>query len=163
MTWGVVAPELVNFIRANPRTVKAKHKGTTMRTLGIPIMLLGAVALGFGQNVRPQLIVVSTTNTSVTLQLQAGSDPLPYGFEVSYQSNRGEFKHTLEISADQCSQFALQPGQISPPFTVDGISDGDCLTYNQRRALACATPYRFFAKAGQIVSTGVTTLTSPCD
>ena len=126
-------------------------------------MLLGSVALGFGQNIRPQLIVVSTTSTSVTLQLQAGSDPLPYGFEVSYQSNRGEFKHTLEISVDECSQFALQPGQISPPFTVDGISDGDCLTYNQRRALPCATPYRFFAKAGQIVSTGVTTLTSPCD
>lgn len=127
------------------------------------VALLGSAVLGMAQT-RPQLIVVGTTSTSVTLQLQAGSDALPDGFEVSFQSNRGEFKHILRIFGDDdCSQYSLQPGQISPPFTIDGVTNSECLLYSQTREITCATPYRFFAKAGDIVSTGVTVQTQLCN
>lgn len=133
-----------------------------MRKLAIAAaMLLGTVALGMGQNVKPSLSVIAIYPHAITLELNAGSYAAPDGFQVRWEW-QGSGDRVVQFFG-ACPQYALQPYQ-TVQVTIDGVSSDECSTTYNPLPLNCNFPYRFQARTFPYAaeSTKVTTLTAPC-
>lgn len=110
----------------------------------IKITILAAIMLAsaaFGQS-PATLSVVSVTQNDVTLQLTAGSQQIVGGFDIIYKFPGG-LEHLVTFSdTGDCSLYDLHPGD-SVQFTIDGLTNSECVFYSDPHPLTCGRQVRF--------------------
>jgi hypothetical protein len=104
----------------------------------IAAMLMGSITLALGQVVPPALEVEEEAETSVTLKLTAGSEPI-VGFDIYYWiPNHGFFLTQF------CDSYVLQPGETRA-FSIGVRAKQGCRFDWYPRPLYCGRTYYFAA------------------
>ena len=82
-----------------------------MKTQLALAILLGTVALGMGQTTTPTLDAIAETPTTITVLLQAGSDPIN-GFDIYWKGAGTRWQVSRFYVGLNCPRsYALQPGE----------------------------------------------------